>query len=88
VITLSSRQTNSSAWPMPNNELGDNRLALDAVCRVSDAVLAEKDQLQRAFAIEPNLARLNAVGLDVMWNQDFPLLSDEPRFKQLMNNGK
>ena len=28
------------------NELGDHRLALDAVCRVSDEVLAEKHQLQ------------------------------------------
>src|SRR5687767_1428571 len=27
------------------NELGDNRLALDAVCRVSDEVLAAKKQL-------------------------------------------
>lgn len=149
------------------NELGDNRLALDAVCRVSDEVLAAKKQLdlkaicfhnvnsgddktnlirelafidrcldrkygnqgvwlwrkakvicqsssvpavltrgdligseaqiidreqyeysfellQRAFEVEPNLFHLAGVGHEFMWGQDFPLLSGEARFKEMM----
>ena len=148
------------------NELSDNRLALDAVCRVPDDVLAEKKQLdlkaicfhnvnsgddknsrirelafidrcldkkygnqgvwlwrkaklicrssvspavptigdniggeshildrqqyeysfellKRAFEVEPDLASLTGVP-DFMSSQDFPLLSDEARFKELM----
>jgi len=151
------------------NELGDNRLALNAICRVSDKVLAEKKQLdlkatcfhnvnygqdktnwirelafidrcldkkygnqgvwlwrkardlcqssvtrasiiggelssdviidreqyeysfellERAFAAQPDLIELDYVGVDFLWGQDFPLLSDEPRFKELMNKSK
>ena len=147
------------------NELGDNRLALDAVCRVSDDVLAVKKQLdlkatcfhnvnfgndkssrvrelafidrcldkkygnqgvwlwrkaklvcqasvapaqltlpdateahiidreqyeysfellQRAFVVEPKLLSLAGVGPEFTWSQDFPLLCDEARFKELM----
>ena len=149
------------------NELGDNPLALDAVCRVSDEVLAAKKQLdlkaicfhnvssgddktsrlrelafidrcldrkydnqgvwlwrkakvicqssispailtrgdrigneariidreqyeysfellKRAFEVEPKLFHLAGVGHDFMWGSDFPLLSGEPRFKELM----
>jgi tetratricopeptide (TPR) repeat protein len=149
------------------NELGDNRLALDAVSRVSDDVLAQKKQLdlkaicfhnvssgddktarirelafidrcldrsypnqgvwlwrkakvvcqssvslaihtrgdvigeearvidreqyeyafellERAFKTEPNLFNLAGVGHEFMWGQDFPLLSKELRFKELM----
>ena len=149
------------------NELGDNPLALDAVCRVSDEVLAEKKQLdlkaicfhnvssgddktnrirelafidrcldrkyenqgvwlwrkakvicqssvahaiptrgdqigseahmidreqyeysfellKRAFEVEPKLYNLAGVGHEFMWAGDFPQLSGEPRFKELM----
>ena len=149
------------------NELSNNQLALDAICRVSDEVLAEKKQLdmkatcfhnassgddksnrlrelafidrcldkkygnqgvwlwrkarlvcqssvdtrllvgsvvgenhvriidreqyeysfellQRAFSVEPKLLTLSGIGPDFTRNQDFPLLSDEARFKELM----
>jgi hypothetical protein len=149
------------------NELGNNHLALDAICRVSDDVLAEKKQLdmkatcfhnansgddksnrlrelafidrcldkkygnqgvwlwrkarvvcqssvdtrlfagsvagehhgrildreqyeysfellQRAFAVEPKLLTLSGIGPEFTRSQDFPLLSDEARFKELM----
>jgi hypothetical protein len=149
------------------NELSDNRLALDAICRVPDKVLAEKKQLdlkaicfqnmnsgedkgnrirelafidrcldrrygnqgiwlwrkakvvcqssvapaiptrgdnigseayvidreqyeyafellQRALEAEPNLRDLAGVGHEYMWGQDFPMLSEEARFKELM----
>lgn len=149
------------------NELGDNRLALDAICRVPDEVLAEKKQLemksicfgnlssggdkslqlrelafidrcldkkygkegvwlwrkarllcqasvapaiptrgdvighersiidrqqyeysfellQRAFAAEPKLLSLVEIGPSFSRDLDFPVLSDEARFKVLM----
>jgi hypothetical protein len=149
------------------NELGDNLLALDAVCRVPDDVLAKKKQLdlkaicfhnvrssedmaahfrelafidrcvdkkydnqgvwlwrkasllcqssvspaaltigdqigsgarviereqfeysfellERAFQVEPKLWRQAGVAQEFMWSQGFPLLCDEPRFKELM----
>lgn len=149
------------------NELGNNQLALDAICRVSDEVLAEKKQLdmkatcfhnassgndqssrlrelafidrcldkkygnqgvwlwrkaslvcqssvdtrvlagsvvgdnpgriidreqyeysfellQRAFSVEPQLLTLSGIGPEFTRSQDFPLLSSEARFQELM----
>jgi hypothetical protein len=39
---------------------------------------------RRAFSVEPKLLTLSGIGPDFTRNQDFPLLSDEDRFKELM----
>lgn len=44
--------------------------------------------LQQAFAAEPNLYHLAGVGHDFMWPSDFPVLSEEPRFKEMMKAKK
>src|SRR5436190_2119110 len=40
--------------------------------------------LKRAFEVEPKLKDLDSVGVDWLWSQDFPGLSTEQRFKDLM----
>lgn len=153
------------------NELNDDRMALDAVCRVPDGVLAEKKQLdlketcfgnvssdedktvrfrelafidrcldkkygnqgvwlwrkarlvcrssvsspiptvgdvigvearvidreqyeysfellKRAFEVEPKLLSNSGIGPEFTRSQDFPLLSDEDRFQELIKKGK
>jgi hypothetical protein len=40
--------------------------------------------LKRAFEVEPKLKDLDSVGVDWLWSQDFPGLSSEQRFKDLM----
>jgi hypothetical protein len=42
------------------------------------------EMLERAFKVEPNLLRLESVGVEAFWAGDFPMLSSEARFKKLM----